>query len=425
MEIYVVQQGDTVDSIAHKYGISPERLITDNGINIPYSLAVGQSLVITRPSTEYTVVDGDTLEGIADTFQVTVMQLLRNNPELADRQYIYPGESLVISYDNTLGNLVLAGYAYPYISDVTLRMTLPYLTYLVVFNYQIAADGDLIGSDQDIAVVETAKAYGVGSTLLVTVFSATGEVDLSLVYELLLNAELQNKVIENMLRIVEEKGYAGVNLSFQFIDKANQQYFLNYLKNVANIMHPAGYSVFLTLNPGISFSGTDLVFEEIDYTAFAEIADGLMFLSYNWGFVEKPPIEYSIVSLRTFLDYIIAQIPLEKIRIALPTIAYDWQLPYIQGQSKANALNYSSAISLAVQTNAVINYDEASLSAYFEYSDLLGNQHIVWLKDARSIDSSIKILQSYGIEGIGIWNIMYYFHQLWLVINTQYQVRKP
>ncbi len=117
--------------------------------------------------------------------------------------------------------------------------------------------------------------------------------------------------------------------------------------------------------------------------------------------------------------------PVEKIRIALPTIAYDWQLPYIVGESRANALNYSSAISLAVQTNSIIRYDEASLSAYFEYNDLLGKSHIVWLKDARSIDSSIKILRSYGIEGYGIWNIMYYFHQLWLVINTQYEISKP
>jgi spore germination protein len=125
------------------------------------------------------------------------------------------------------------------------------------------------------------------------------------------------------------------------------------------------------------------------------------------------------------LDYIVAQVPLEKIRIALPTVAYDWQLPYIAGQTKANALNFSSALALAVQMNAIINYDETSLSAYFKYVDLSGNQHIVWFKDARSIDSSIKILQSYGIEGIGIWNIMYYFHQMWLVINTQYQIKKP
>ncbi len=40
------------------------------------------------------------------------------------------------------------------------------------------------------------------------------------------------------------------------------------------------------------------------------------------------------------------------------------------------------------------------------------------------MDSAIKILQSYGITGLGIWNIMYYFALMWLVINTQYEIVK-
>lgn len=425
MEIYVVQQGDTITSIAQKYGISSDRLIIDNGITSPYSLAVGQTLVITKPTAVYIVKDGDTLEGIAAAHEVTVMQLLRNNPWLAEREYIYPGETIVISYDNNMGNLMVAGYCYPFISDVTLRMTLPYLTYLVVFNYRMTIEGNLNGSYDDIAVVETAKAFGVGSTLVVTTFSVTGEANPEAEYEILRNPELQKKIANNLLAIVEEKGYVGVNMAFQFINTSTQQYYLDFLTNVSNVLHPAGYSVYLTLNPGINFTGTELVFERINYEAFAEQCEGILFLSYSWGTTTSPPIEYSIASLLPFLEYILSQMPVEKIRIALPTIAYDWQLPYIVGESRANALNYSSAISLAVQTNSIIRYDEASLSAYFVYNDLLGKSHIVWLKDARSIDSSIKILRSYGIEDYGIWNIMYYFHQLWLVINTQYEISKP
>lgn len=424
MEIYLVQQGDTVYSIAQKYGISPEQLVIDNGIERPYSLAVGQTLVITKPTLVYTVQEGDSLESIAEAYQITVLQLLRNNPELAGRHYIHPGETLVISYDNNLGNLLIAGYAYPYINDVTLRMTLPYLTYLVIFNYRVTRGGNLIGSDEDIPIIETAKAYGVGSNLVVTTFSETGEADLAVEYELLLNTEIQNNIIADLLTTVQEKGYIGVNLAFQFIDTTNQQLYLDFLINVANTLHPAGYLVFLTLNPGLRLSGTTVIFERINYAAFADFSDGILFLSYNWGSMERPPTQFSIVTTSSLLDYIVAQVPLDKIRIALPTVAYDWQLPYMEGQTKAYALNFSSALALANQMNAVINYDEASLSAYFEYVDALGNQHIVWLKDARSIDSSIKILQSYGIEGIGIWNIMYYFNQMWLVINTQYQIRK-
>jgi spore germination protein len=149
-----------------------------------------------------------------------------------------------------------------------------------------------------------------------------------------------------------------------------------------------------------------------------------LFLSYDWGTIDRPPIQFSIITTSSLLDYIVSLVPLEKIGIGLPTLGYDWQLPYVAGQTKANALNFDSVLSLASQMNAVIKYDENTLSAFYEYVDNEDQQHIVWFKDARSIDSSLKILKSYGIKGIGIWNIMYYFSQMWLVINTQYQIEK-
>lgn len=43
---YIVARGDTIYHIAHKYGVSPERLMTANGIGDPRDLRVGQTLVI-------------------------------------------------------------------------------------------------------------------------------------------------------------------------------------------------------------------------------------------------------------------------------------------------------------------------------------------------------------------------------------------
>lgn len=424
MEIYVVQQGDNFNSIAQNFGIPVTKLMNDNGIKMPYFLAVGQTLVIAHPQQVYTVKEGDTLTGIAEDNRVTVMQLLRNNPELANRQYIYPGDTLTISYDNNKGNLWVVGYTYPFIREVTLKMTLPNLTYLLIFNYRMTADGELVGADEDVDVIRTAKLYGIASTLVLTTYSKIGEVNIEVEYDVLLNQQIQEKVINNLLIILSEKGYNGVNLAFQFINTTNQQLYMNFLANVSNRLHPEGYSVFLTLNPGLNFNGNEVTFEKINYSEFGKLSDGILFLSYDWGSIERPPIQVSVVTTRLFLDYIIKQVPLDKIRIGLPTLGYDWELPYIPGQSRVNALNFDSVLTLAIQMNAVIYYDESTLSAYFEYVDNNNRQHIVWFKDARSIDSSIKILRSYGINGIGIWNIMYYFWQMWLVINTQYQIEK-
>lgn len=424
MEIYVVQQGDTINSIAQNFDISVVKLINDNGIELPYRLVVGQTLVITHPIQVYTVMEGDSINSIAEAFNVTVMQLLRNNPDLTNRQYIYPGETIVIRYNNNEGDALIVGYTYPYIRDPILRMTLPYLNYLLIFNYRMTGDGELIGGDEDIAVIQTANLFETETTLVLTAYSETGEINLQDEYDVLLNQQTQDKIIDNLLSILKLKGYTGVNLAFQFINSTNQQLYLNFLINVSNRLHPEGYSVFLTLNPGLSYNEDQVTFEKINYVDFSNASDGILFLSYDWGSIDRPPTQISIVTTSTLLDYIVAQVPLDKIRIGVPTLGYDWRLPYIPGQSKANSLNYSSVLRLASQTNSVIKYDENTLTAYFEYIDPNMEQHIVLFKDARSIDSSIKILQSYGIKGIGIWNIMYYFTQLWTVINSQYQIIK-
>jgi spore germination protein len=424
MEIYVVQQGDTIHSIAQKFDISAEKLITDNGIQAFGQLAVGQTLVIAHPELVYIVKDGDTLSDIAEAHGVTVMQLLQNNPRLINRQYIYPGEQLTISYNNNLGQLWTVGYTYPFINEDILRMTLPYLTYLLIFNYRISDEGELIGGDEDIAVIRTAELFGTVSTLVVTAFSQMGEISLEMVTEILTSQLLQDKLIDNLLRILKEKDYSGVNIGFQFISEANQQLYLDFLSKIVNSLHPEGYAVYLTINPGLTYIGEEVTFEKINYTNFSNMSDGILFLSYDWGTTERPPIQVSIITTKPLLDYIVSLVPLEKIRIALPTLGYDWQLPFEQGKTKANALNFDSALALAVDMNAVIQFDENTLSAYFEYTDINEQQHIVWFKDARSIDSSLKILQSYGINGVGIWNIMFYFAQLWLVINSQYQIVK-
>lgn len=424
MEIYVVQQGDTIASIASAFGVTVERLTAENGINVSDNLVIGQTLVITYPSQVYIVKEGDTLEGIAENFQVSVLQLLRNNTNLSEREYLLPGETLVISYNNNNGSLFVVGYAYSFIDNSLLRKTLPYLTNLPILNYRLTANGAFIGGNQDMSVIQTARLYETTTSLVITAYSDIGTIDTTVIQDILLNPKIQEAEIDDMLSILKIKGYDSVNLAFQLVNIYNQMYYLEFLERVTARLHAEGYPVYLTLNPGLFFNGSEVTFEKLNYSEFARLCDGILFLSYDWGSIQRPPTPYSILSTPALLDYIVEQVPLDKIWIEIATLGYDWKLPYIPGVSKANALTFNSVMTLAREMEAVIYYDESLLSAYFEYSDFDNIKHIVWFKDARSINSSLQLLSGYGIKGVGIWNIMCFFHQLWLVINTQYEIDK-
>lgn len=46
MQIYVVEHGNKVDSIAAFFGVSVETLIYDNQLVYPYALTIGQALLL-------------------------------------------------------------------------------------------------------------------------------------------------------------------------------------------------------------------------------------------------------------------------------------------------------------------------------------------------------------------------------------------
>ncbi len=427
MEIYIVQPGDTIESIAIQYHISAETLIQSNALKRPVRLVVGQAIVITVPIQTYTVQEGDTLLRIANGFQVSVSQLLRNNPSLSTTENIYPGETIVIRYDNNKGTITTNGYAYPFIDINILNKTLPFLTYLTVYNYQVTGEGEIISYEDDTDMLESARYFGVAPILLLTTFSTQGQENYGVAISILSNEDYQNALIHNVIGLLEEKGYYGVNLAFQFIEQSNLSLYYNFLSNVYSQLHPLGYLVFITVRPAISYQDQDITYEAVDYSVFNGMNDGIIILSYEWGYSEEPPIAKTLYIARNFLDYMVNLVPSERVSTGINILGYDWALPYERGVSQAYALNYDSVLDLAADVGAVIMFDEMSQAPFFTYSeDVLGRtiQHIVWFKDARSINATMDIIRGYGLQGADIWNIMYFFAEMWLVINTQYQIIK-
>ncbi len=108
---HTVRSGDTLWSIAQRYGVDPTVLASLNSIN-DSAIRVGQKLRIpgstveiasTNPAQEqltYTVRRGDTLSGIASMFKVDVKQLMTWN-KLSSASSIKPGQRLMLYVDDS------------------------------------------------------------------------------------------------------------------------------------------------------------------------------------------------------------------------------------------------------------------------------------------------------------------------------------
>ncbi|NLP33809.1 MAG: LysM peptidoglycan-binding domain-containing protein [Clostridiales bacterium] len=423
MIIHVVKQGETIQSIADFYEVSVDRLILENEIPNPDNLIAGQDLVILFPKQTYVVREGDTLSSIANEFDISVLELIRNNPYLSNREFIFPGEELVISYmDNKIMNASVNGYTYPFIDSDTLRKTLPYLTYLTIFNYMVTYEGDLIDiNDRDI--IEAAKLYGVAPIMLISTRDAEGYYDIYVINHILASEEIQNRLINNALDILSSKGYYGLTIDFPYISPTDREGYVAFVDNMTQRLNAEGYIVNITLSPSTFEVESGFLYRGFDYASLGQVTDGTMLLSYEWGFTYGPPISLMPLDLiNDLIEYAVTQIPPNKTYIGIPSVGYLWRIPYIEG-TRAAAMSYLSAIRLAEQVGATIQFDEFSQTAFYQYVENV-NEYFVRFKDSRSINVRLDLVPKYGFAGFGVWNIVFYFPQLWLLVNNKFGINK-
>ncbi len=428
MIIHVVQPSDTLFSIAETYKISPETLIRDNGIVNYNNLVVGQTIVIVYPQEVYTVAPGDSLYSIASSHGVSPLTLLRYNPHLSDRENLYPGEQIVIKYDNNGGRLKVNGYAYPFIDLDILKMTLPYLSFLTIFEYRLALEGTITGID-DAALVNMAKTYGVAPIMVLSAYN-TDVSDGSYSYFTQTNSEETNqKTFTAIIETLVEKGYLGVNIYVQKVTEETLEVLTNNLKALSALLKEIGFTIMLTLTPETFDLPEGVTYLNVNYSALAETVDYILLLSYNWGYTYGPPAAVTPVNIvRRNLTYAISQIPSHKIFLGIPIIGYDWNLTERNGQYVANALTSDAAVQLASDVGAVIQFDYDAMAPFFTYTSRDNNtevNHIVWFKDARSISVLYGLIQEFNLSGAAVWNIMHFFKQMWFIVSTQYEIIGP
>ena len=425
MEIYVVQPGDTIESIAAKYQVSPYRLIQQNELTDPDNLVVGQTIVILFPEIVYTVQEGNTLYGIADEFDISVVELYQNNPQLVTEALLYPGEELIIKYQvDKLRSISVLGYAYPYIDRQVLRKTLPYLTYLSIFTHGFTADGGLISID-DQEVINIALDYGVAPLMVLAPLDEAGNFSNQRASELLNNPEAQEVLIQNVLGALYEKGYQGVDLDFEYIFAKDKEKYVNFINNLRKRLNAEGYIVNTDLAPKVRSDQPGLLYEGIDYGAIGAASNYVLVMTYEWGYTYGPPMAVSpILNVRQVLDYAVTEIEPYKIFMGVNNYGYDWPLPYERGITAASTIGNVAAVDLARERRVNIQYDEVSQAPFFYYTADDGVEHVVWFEDARSMDARLRLIAEYDLNGAGYWNVMKFFPQNWLVVISLYYIRK-
>ena len=424
MIIYTVKQGDTLENIANENGVTVEQILNTNFPPNPDNLVVGQKLVILVPEVEYIVEEGDTLDSIAQKFNTSAIDILQKNPSIENAQ-IYTGQNLVIEYENGQDKRFIAtnGYTYSNIDRQLLLRTLPYLTFLTIFTYGFTDEGVLIEPD-DTELIKIARDYGVAPVMLISTLTEQGTFSNVLAKTLLEDNVLQQVLIENIITIMEQKGYMALDIDFEYLPIENRDNYIEFVSNLTRQLNDKGFLSLVALAPKTSVNQPGLLYESHDYRGLGEAANLVLLMTYEWGYTYGPPMAVSpIDKVEEVVRFGVSQINSQKILMGIPLYGYDWTLPFVRGNTGAKSLSPQQALEIASENNVTIEYDEVAQAPYFYYTKD-GNSHVVWFEDADSVMAKLNLIDKYNLVGASYWNITKDFPQNWLVLISLYKVVK-
>ena len=424
MKIHVVQKGETLFSIAQQYGVSARLLQKLNQAPTDGALVPGQTLVVLLPERTHVVRRGDTVWSIAREHGISTRELYQNNIFLQGQGALTPGEELILSLQDVHreGSLGVNGYAYPFINGDLLRQVLPYMTYATPFTYGIGADGGLVPL-RDEGILAAAGQYSVLPWMHLSTMTEEGRFSSARAETLLGSAPRQETLLGQIKEILKEKGYGGLDVDFEYIRPELGAAYAAFVDRLRRELNPLGYSVLVALAPKTFAGQRGLLYEAHDYAALGRAANGVLLMTYEWGYTAGPPMAVApLDKVRQVVDYALTEIPAEKLFLGVPVYGYDWPLPFREGVTRGESVSPQEALALARRHGAEIRYDETAQAPWFRYTAAGGREHEVWFEDARSSYAKFRLAAEKGLQGVGLWNLMRPAPQTYLVLHGGFEI---
>jgi spore germination protein len=418
---HTVRSGDALWLIAQRYGTTAEAIVRANGITNPALIYPGTVLRI--PAIRHTAQRGEALWQIAQRYGTTVQAIIRAN-QIQNPNVLYPGTILVIPRPKPK----IESNAFTYHSDEKaaeyVGEVAELMTYISPFAYVIQPDGSLVlYMKDDTDAIQTGLAEGALPMMSIINFTAT-EAGENIAHEVLASREHRSALLNNILSVMKEKGYRGLNIDFENVLPADRELYNSFLQEAVGALHKEGFFVSTSLAPKISSDQKGVLYEAHDYHAHGRIADFVVLMTYEWGNFFGPPKAVSPLNeIRRVLDYAVTVIPRNKILMGFQLYARDWVIPHVEGQ-EAETYSPQEAVRRAIKYGAAIQYDTVAASPFFRYTDEQGRGHEVWFEDARSAQAKFDTIKQYNLRGVSYWVLGYPFPQNWALLEDNFTIKK-
>jgi len=337
----------------------------------------------------------------------------KNKDEISDRHSPVPLEQKTSTEKiDEPTSLILLGY---YTGDENsfnrLQEAEFYLNTVSADIYVVQPDSSISGMDEK-GVLDWDTAHSIETYACVNNYNSdptVNDFDAELAHTAI--TDNRKKVIEELIALVEEGGYAGINIDFENLAYSpaiedDRAAFTLFIRDLAEQLHAKAFKLIVSV-PGKTNDSSDNTWAyPFDLQPLGEAADYLQLMTYDqhgpWG---EPGAVAGADWVEACLQYAISQVNAGKLLIGLPAYGYDWDLTASDdstGGFIAGAVPWKDFPALLEKDGAELNWDSVSRSPYLTYSEA-GHPHAVWFENEESIRIKTALVKKYKLAGISMW----------------------
>ncbi|WP_047151070.1 glycosyl hydrolase family 18 protein [Aneurinibacillus tyrosinisolvens] len=422
MGVYTVKRGDTLWGISQTFRLPIQTIRKINGLPGD-SLVPGLALYLPQnelPEQFYQIQPGDTLWSIANRYRTRTNLIAAANPGTNPNQ-LTVGQRLSVPTPLKY-SMESLGFLIPEEMDI-LHPIFPevarQLSYTAIFSYTINADGTVNEPDDERAIRES-KQNGVKPLMVLTNWTGSG-FDPVRIGQVLQNPDTRRTLVRNISRAVQQKGYNGISVDFEFIPPERRPELSTFLRELKAA--PGTGTLHINVPAKTKDDPANRLTGAFDYKTIGQIADLVAVMTIEYGYPQGPPNPIApIWWVEQVVQYIVSQINRSKVMIALPFYGYNWPLPDTPATT-ASALAAGDAQNLAISKRVSIQYNWQAEAPFFQYTQ--GTQaRIVWFEDVRSLRAKYRIMEVYRLRGATFWHLNYPFPQNWSYMQKNFRVIK-